>query len=55
MNPDVDARTHAKISTGKKGDKFGINIELIEELYAKAAAFPSSMSQAWQFTLARSS
>ena len=24
INPDVDARTHAKISTGKKADKFGI-------------------------------
>ncbi|WP_434730603.1 diaminopimelate decarboxylase [Rhizobium binae] len=40
VNPDVDANTHAKISTGKKGDKFGINIELVEELYAKAAACP---------------
>jgi diaminopimelate decarboxylase len=25
INPDVDAKTHAKISTGKKEDKFGIS------------------------------
>ncbi|KWV42272.1 diaminopimelate decarboxylase [Rhizobium altiplani] len=40
VNPDVDAQTHAKISTGKKGDKFGIAIEEIRELYAKAAESP---------------
>ncbi|MQV49883.1 diaminopimelate decarboxylase [Sinorhizobium medicae] len=37
VNPDVDAQTHAKISTGKKGDKFGIAIEDIPDIYAKAA------------------
>lgn len=40
VNPDVDAGTHAKIATGKKGDKFGIAIEEIPDLYAKAAAAP---------------
>ncbi|MDX0266147.1 diaminopimelate decarboxylase [Sinorhizobium meliloti] len=40
VNPDVDARTHAKISTGKKGDKFGIAIESITDLYASAAEAP---------------
>ncbi|QPB24328.1 diaminopimelate decarboxylase [Rhizobium sp. 007] len=40
VNPDVDAKTHAKISTGKKGDKFGIALEEIPELYAKAEASP---------------
>ncbi|MCW0001509.1 diaminopimelate decarboxylase [Pararhizobium sp. YC-54] len=40
VNPDVDAKTHAKISTGKKGDKFGIALEDIAELYAKASAWP---------------
>lgn len=40
VNPDVDAQTHAKISTGKKGDKFGIAIEDIPGLYAKAAEAP---------------
>ncbi len=28
VNPDVDARTHAKITTGRKGHKFGIDIDL---------------------------
>lgn len=37
VNPNVDAKTHEKISTGKKGDKFGVDIELAEEIYAKAA------------------
>ena len=27
VNPHVDAKTHSKISTGRKGDKFGIDIE----------------------------
>ncbi len=40
VNPDVDARTHEKISTGKKGDKFGIPISRASEVYARAAALP---------------
>ncbi|MCJ8313086.1 MAG: diaminopimelate decarboxylase [Saccharospirillaceae bacterium] len=36
INPNVDARTHKKISTGKKGDKFGIDIEQAIELYQQA-------------------
>ena len=40
VNPDVDARTHEKISTGKKGDKFGIPINRATEVYARAAALP---------------
>jgi len=40
VNPNVDARTHDKISTGRKGDKFGVDIELAEEVYAKAAKLP---------------
>ncbi|MGU9979941.1 diaminopimelate decarboxylase [Phreatobacter sp. HK31-P] len=40
VNPDVDARTHAKISTGKKGDKFGIPISTAREAYARAAKLP---------------
>ena len=38
VNPDVDAGAHGKISTGRAGDKFGIPIEAISELYARAAA-----------------
>lgn len=37
VNPDVDAKTHAKISTGKKEDKFGIPISRAREVYATAA------------------
>jgi len=37
INPDVDAKTHAKISTGKKGDKFGIPWGDAESIYALAA------------------
>ncbi|NSX53848.1 diaminopimelate decarboxylase [Parasulfitobacter algicola] len=37
INPDVDAKTHEKISTGKKGDKFGIPISRAREVYALAA------------------
>ena len=40
VNPDVDAKTHAKISTGKKEDKFGIPISRAREVYAMAATLP---------------
>jgi diaminopimelate decarboxylase len=40
INPDVDAKTHAKISTGKKEDKFGIPWEEAESVYAMAASLP---------------
>ncbi|MEN3793094.1 diaminopimelate decarboxylase [Fulvimarina sp. MAC3] len=40
INPDVDARTHAKISTGKKSDKFGIAYDRAEAVYARARALP---------------
>ncbi|MFL5194190.1 MAG: diaminopimelate decarboxylase [Microvirga sp.] len=38
INPDVDAKTHAKISTGKSENKFGIPIARAREVYARAAA-----------------
>jgi diaminopimelate decarboxylase len=38
VNPDVDAKTHAKISTGKSENKFGIPIARAREVYARAAA-----------------
>lgn len=41
INPDVDAETHAKISTGKAGDKFGIPREEALEVYALAAKLPN--------------
>jgi diaminopimelate decarboxylase len=40
VNPDVDAKTHEKISTGKKGDKFGIPISRASAVYAEAARLP---------------
>lgn len=40
VNPDVDAGTHAKISTGKAENKFGVPLDRIEALYAEAAALP---------------
>ena len=40
VNPDVDAKTHAKISTGKAGDKFGISWTRAREVYANAAKLP---------------
>jgi len=40
VNPDVDARTHAKISTGKAENKFGIPYLDAPRLYAQAARLP---------------
>jgi len=40
VNPDVDARTHAKISTGKFDNKFGIPISRARNVYAHARALP---------------
>jgi len=37
LNPDVDAKTHAKIATGKSENKFGIPIARAREVYALAA------------------
>ena len=40
INPDVDAKTHAKISTGKAEDKFGISWKDAGRIYALAADMP---------------
>ena len=40
VNPDVDAGTHAKITTGKAENKFGIPYDDAVELYAHAASLP---------------
>src|SRR4029077_17526912 len=37
VNPDIDAKTHAKIATGKSENKFGIPISRAREVYARAA------------------
>jgi diaminopimelate decarboxylase len=38
VNPDVDAKTHAKIATGKSENKFGIPIAAARRVYAEAAS-----------------
>jgi diaminopimelate decarboxylase len=38
VNPDVDARTHAKISTGKRENKFGVPLDRAAAIYAELAA-----------------
>ncbi len=40
VNPDVDSGSHAKISTGKSENKFGIPIARAREVYARAATLP---------------
>lgn len=40
VNPDVDAKTHPYISTGLKENKFGIDVDIVTEVYAEAAALP---------------
>jgi diaminopimelate decarboxylase len=40
VNPDVDAKTHAKISTGRKGDKFGIELEDTAAAFERAHILP---------------
>jgi len=40
INPDVDAKTHKKISTGLAENKFGIPRQRAREVYAEAAALP---------------
>jgi len=38
VNPNVDAKTHAKITTGKSENKFGIDFDQILDVYARVAA-----------------
>ena len=40
VNPDVDARTHVKISTGKAENKFGVPLSRAREVYANARKLP---------------
>jgi diaminopimelate decarboxylase len=41
INPDVDAGTHAKITTGKKENKFGLELELAKQIFASSSKYPS--------------
>jgi diaminopimelate decarboxylase len=40
VNPDIDAGGHAKISTGKSENKFGIPLSHARDIYARAAKLP---------------
>jgi len=40
VNPDVDARTHHKIATGKKENKFGIDLAHAPDVFVEAASLP---------------
>src|SRR5271167_1784800 len=40
VNPDIDAKTHAKIATGKSENKFGVPISRAREVFARARALP---------------
>jgi diaminopimelate decarboxylase len=40
VNPDVDAKTHVKIATGRAENKFGVPLSRAREVYAQAAALP---------------
>ena len=40
VNPDVDPKTHKYISTGKKENKFGLDLERVMKAYETAAALP---------------
>jgi diaminopimelate decarboxylase len=43
VNPDVDAKSHKKISTGGKETKFGVPFDQARSVYARAAALPGIM------------
>ena len=45
VNPDVDAGTHAKISTGRKENKFGVPIDQAPAMYARLSALPGLSMQ----------
>jgi diaminopimelate decarboxylase len=45
VNPNVDAGTHAKISTGKSENKFGVPIDQAPAIYARLAALPGLAMQ----------
>lgn len=45
VNPNVDAGTHAKISTGKSENKFGVPVDQAPAIYARLAALPGLAMQ----------
>ena len=51
VNPDVSAHTHAKITTGTYENKFGIALERVEEVYARAARLKNVRARGVQMHL----
>ena len=41
INPNIDAKTHAKISTGREEDKFGLNVETAEKIFLNYRSNPN--------------
>ena len=41
INPNIDAKTHTKISTGREEDKFGLNIETAEKIFLNYRSNPN--------------
>ncbi len=41
INPDVDAKTHDKIATGRRDDKFGVPYEMAQHLYKRISELPA--------------
>ncbi len=48
VNPNVDAKTHKYISTGKSENKFGVDFEAIAELYERAGNYPNLLLRGLQ-------
>jgi len=48
VNPNVDAKTHKYISTGKSENKFGVDFEAITELYERAGDYPNLLLRGLQ-------
>ena len=44
INPNIDAKTHAKMTTGLRENKFGINVESAPDIYRKAKAMPGVLA-----------
>lgn len=49
VNPDIDAHTHKYITTGTADDKFGINIDILEQVVMHANSLPHIRLRGLQF------
>ena len=53
INPDIDARTHAKTTTGKKENKFGIDFETSEQIIKKIDSYKNIALEVYTFISVR--